>query len=228
MKKITVKNVVEFRRTDEKKRLAFLNSLLREKRAADDGGGGDYWVSCLSAISNILLDKDKRRIGGKIAELEERIEETDHKGTKTRWQRNIDILYNFEDFDFDSLRPEDIHQLKKPVAISLVDIEDFPIECKPNFVFWFENDGFREIGATWFIAKLGGYKKSELGMFADIMHRYLVANYSDDYKINAEYCVAVDLVNAREVRYSQILTDEIKPLLGKTISEMRKLLPKGK
>src|SRR5690606_28780270 len=106
-----------------------------------------------------------------IAELEDWIEETEHKGTKVRWQRNIDILHNFEDFDFESLRPDDIHLLKKPAALSLINIEGFPIESKPSFVFWFDNDGFKEIGATWFIVKIDGYKKSELGMFADIMYR---------------------------------------------------------
>lgn len=112
IKKITIKSVVEFRRKDEKRRLAFLNGLLPEKESKeDDKGGGDYgsvaWVPYQMSFTIW-----KKRIDGKIAELEDWIEETEHKGTKVRWQRNIDILHNFEDFDFESLRPDDIHLLK--------------------------------------------------------------------------------------------------------------------
>lgn len=225
MKKISIKNVIEFRRRPEKSRLAFLNSILREKPKGENDGGGDYWVSCLSAIGNVFYSMDKKLIGEKVSVLEDRIEETKHSGTKSRWQKNIDILHSFEDYDFDSLRPDKVDFLKKADSLSIIKIKDFPIESKPHFVFSFENKGAEEVGAVWFIAKKDGYKKSELGMFSDIIYRYLVLNYAEHYKINPKFCIAIDLVNGREVRYSELMSGDISFLLDNTVAEMRKLRP---
>jgi len=53
-----------------------------------------------------------------------------------------------------------------------------------HHVFAFGKDNAPEIGAIWFIAKLGGYPKEELGMFADVLYRYLKSNFGKEYDIN--------------------------------------------
>lgn len=90
-------------------------------------------------------------------------------------------------------------------------------------MFTFSNNGFEEIGAVWFVIKKDGFNKSELGMFNDIMYRYLMMNYSDKFKINPKYCIAVDLVNCQEVNYYQLLNGDISFLLDNTIDEVKKL-----
>lgn len=228
MKKISIDNLIEFRRkTSDSTRFTVLNNTQKEIVKKPDGTGGNYWVSCLSTIAKIFNTDDKNLIDEKIEDLRNRIELTEHRGTKTRWQKNIDILFNFEDFDFNSIKPSGaLKFLKKSDDKSVIKINDLLIEAKPHHVFSYSNNGFEEIGAIWFIAKKEGFKKSELGMFCDIIHRYLIINFSDNYKINPRYCIAVDLFNCQDVKYSQLLEGEITYLLDSTIDEVKITLSK--
>lgn len=225
MKKIPVDKLIDFRRKKlDRAKITVLKSTQKEKEKKADGSGGNYWVSCLSAIINLFIDDSEDLIGEKIDDLRNRIKRTQHVLTKQRWQKNIDILFAFQEYDMTSIKPAGkLTFLKKPKDKSILKIKDVLIESNPSHVFTFLNNGFEEIGAVWFVIKKDGFNKSELGMFTDIMYRYLILNYSDKFIINPKYCITIDLVNCQEVNYYQLLNGDISFLLDNTIDEVKKL-----
>ncbi|MCM4150025.1 hypothetical protein DHD05_00335 [Arenibacter sp. N53] len=221
MDKITVKKLIDFRNKSERSKKTFANNLKQDKKS-ENASGGDYWISSLSTISNIFKTNNTDLFADKIELLYNKIENSEDKRTKLMFQRNIDILYSFEDFDFHNIKPNlDLEFLKKPESKSIIDIQGFPIHVKPNHVFTFHNNGNYEIGAIWFIAKLQGYKRVELGMFADVLYRYLTKNYSKDYSVNLSYCCAVDVSNGHDVNYTNIQKGEIPILIDQTIEDIK-------
>jgi hypothetical protein len=225
MRKVSIKNLVDFRRKSTRSRLTFLNNIRKDKKINPDESGGDYWVSCLSAISNVFSTGDTSLITEKVNVLRDRIIEASDRNTKNRWQKNIDILHKFENFDFQSIKPTSkLTFHRKSELNSIINIDGLPIESKPHYVFSYNNKNYKEIGAVWFIAKKDGFKQNELGMFCDIMHRSLTARYTDEYKIDPAFCIAVDVFNFHNVNFSQLLTGEVSVLLDSTVDEIKKIL----
>ncbi len=224
MKKVTVKNLIEFRGKNERTRITFVNNLKKAKKKSEDGSGGDYWISCLSAVRNSFKYDNEDLLDDKISELVEKIKVTEIKRIKDQFNRNIDILNNFKEFEIQHLKPNvDLTFLKQPKIKSLLDIKGFPIEAKPCHIYTFSENNSEEIGGIWFIAKLKGFKKSELGMFTDILYRYLDKHYSKDFYVNPDYCLAVDLFNGQEVNYSEIQNGNIPTLINSTLDELKKV-----
>lgn len=225
MKNLTVKNIIEFRNKTDRSKRRFVEDMRLDIEKDRSDGGGDYWVSSVSALCNAYKQNDLRFVKDKMDELEEKLANTEIKTTKDMYKRNIEILYNYEDFDFKKLQPQrKMAFQRKPKAYSVLTLKGLQIQSNPSHVFTFERNGVKEIGAIWFIAKLGGYKKDELGMFADILFRYLNTNYPDDYVLNSKYCVAVDVVNVHQVSYAQIQKAEIPEILVTTIGEIKRLM----
>ncbi len=224
MKKVTVKNLIEFRGKNERTRITFVNNLKKEKKKSEDGSGGDYWISCLSAVRNSFKYDNEDLLDDKISELADKIRVTEIKRIKDQFKRNIDILNNFKEYEIEHLKPNvDLTFLKQPKMKSLLDIKGFPIEAKPCHIYTFSENNSEEIGGIWFIAKLRGFKKSELGMFTDILYRYLDKHYSKDFYVNPDYCIAVDLFNGQEVKYSEIQNGNIPILVDSTLDELKKV-----
>jgi len=223
MEKITIKNLIDFRRKNERTRITFVHNLKKEKKS-DDSSGGDYWISCLSAITNAFKYENTDLLEAKIELLRDKIKYSQIKRIKDQFQRNIDILSNFQDFDFQHLKPNsDLTFLKQPKIKSIIDIKGFPVESKPSLIFSFSENNSEEVGGIWFVAKLNGFKKTELGMFVDILYRYLEKRYSKDFYVNPNYCIAVDLFNGQDVNYSEIQNGDIPILIDSTIDEIKKL-----
>lgn len=224
MKKVTVKNLIEFRGKNERTRITFVNNLKKEKKKSEDGSGGDYWISCLSAVRNSFKYDNEDLLDDKISELADKIRVTEIKRIKDQFKRNIDILNNFKEYEIEHLKPNsDLTFLKQPKMKSLLDIKGLPIEAKPCHIYTFSENNSEEIGGIWFIAKLKGFKKSELGMFTDILYRYLEKHYSKDFYVNPDYCIAVDLFNGQEVKYSEIQNGNIPILVDSTLDELKKV-----
>lgn len=224
MKKVTVKNLIEFRGKNKRTKITFVHNLNKEKNKSEDSSGGDYWISCLSAIRNSFRFDDEDLLDEKINLLSDKINVTEIKRIKDQFQRNIDIVNSFKDYDLKHLKPNtNLTFLKQPKIKSLLDIKGLPIEAKPCHIYTFSENNSEEIGGIWFIAKLNGFKKSELGMFTDILYRYLDKYYSKNFYVNPDYCVAVDLFNGQEVNYSDIKNGKIPILIDNTIDELNKV-----
>lgn len=224
MEKITVKKLIEFRSKNERTRITFVNNLKKEKNISDKESGGDYWISCLSAIRNTYKYDKVNLIDEKIISLIDMITVTERKQTKDRFQCNIEILNNLKDYDFGNLKPNfDLTFLTQPKHQTILDIKDLPIEAKPCHIFTFSNNNSEEIGGIWFIAQMKGFKKSELGMFADILYRYLNKHYSNNFYVNPDYCTAVDLYNGKEVNYTDIQNGKIPILIDSTLDDLKKI-----
>lgn len=160
----------------------------------------------------------------KIDILIDKIKVSETKRIKDQFQRNIDIINNFKDYDLQHLRPNtDLIFLKQPKNQTILDINGLGIEAKPCHIFSFSENNSEEIGGVWFVAQLKGFNKSELGMFADILYRYLYKHYSKDFYVNPAYCIAVDLYNGQEVNFTEIQNGKIPILIDSTIEDLKKV-----
>lgn len=172
MKKISIKDVVEFTRKSDRSKQSFAANLKHTREKSSVESGGDYWISSISAVSNSYKLNDIQPIIDKRYELEDKYEGTEYKRSKIMYKRNIDILYGCEEFDLDKWRPsKKMEFMKKYREYSVLNINGLPIQVLPNHIFTFNNEDVKEqeIGAIWFVAKLDGYKKNELGMYVDIL-----------------------------------------------------------
>lgn len=225
MRKISVKDVIDFTRKSDRSKQTFAFNLKLEKERKNLETGGDYWISSISALSNSYKLNDIQPIIDKKDELEEKYATAEYKKTKIMYKRNIDILHGCEEFDLDKWRPsQKINFIKKHRDLSILNIDGLDIQVSPNHIFTFQNGDIENVGAIWFIAKLDGYKKDELGMFTDILYRYLYAHFSNDYNINAQYCIAVDVFKGINLNYIQFKEDGIPQILDLTIGEIKGLM----
>jgi hypothetical protein len=227
MRKLSIKNVVEFRSKGPKGKKSFALSLKLDKPKPEAGnsGGGDYWVSCLSAISNAFRSNDANLIAEKRQELEDKIPETEFKITRDMYRRNIQILRNYENFDLKKWRPtKKITLLKKNRDDFTLVIKGLEIQATPQHVFLFEKKNGDEVGAIWFVAKLGGFTVEELGMFTEMLYRYLKTRFGKKYTITTRYCIAVDLFGKTDVNYLRLENGEVNSVLSETLDEIKRLL----
>lgn len=222
MEKLTVKDLIKFRGKNNRTKITFVNNLKKEKIKSDDSSGGDYWISCLSAIRNTYRFNNTDLLDEKIDLLRDKIKVSEIKRIKDEFQRNIDIISNFKDYDFQHLKPNvDLTFLTQPKYQAILDIKGLPIEAKPCHIFTFSSNNSEEIGGIWFVAQLEGFPKSELGMFTDILYRYLNKHYSKDFYVNPNFCTAVDLFSGQEVNYTEIQNGKIPILIDSTLDDLK-------
>lgn len=226
--KISVNTVVDFQRIkSERAQLTFLNNLRKPKpeKESDENNGGNYWVHSVSTISNVFTSENNKEILDKIDIIDEKHTKATAKISKVMFQRNINILYNFEDFDFSQLKPKfKLSYLSKPRRESVIQIQGIPVQVLPQHVFSYEEGGQIKIGAIWFVAKLDGYKISELAAFTDALYRFLNINYSRKYPISSLFCKSVDVTNLSSVNYDDIKNKMVPSILNSTLLSFKKLL----
>lgn len=225
MKKLSIKDIIDFRGRSDRSKKTFATNLKLDTKKNGTESGGDYWVSCLSAISKSYKFNNSDFINDKIYELEEKFEAHGNKSVKTMYERNISILYGFENFDFTLWKPkEEVTFLKKHKSDFVQSIKGLQLKATPQHVFSYEGKGVNLVGSIWFIAKLGGYGKNELGMFTDILFRYLKNTYSEKFDLAPTYCIAVDTVSNIAVNYRELQEGKVSLLLDKTLDEIKKLI----
>lgn len=220
MKRISVKNIVTFRNKTEKSRKTFVNNLGKNNEISLDGGG-DYWVRSLSALSNAIKEKNTEPIKKKIADISNDFKPSMIKQTKVMYERNLHILHNYEDFNFSNWLPGNAKILSKNSKKAIIDISSLPVQITPSQIYSFEEGGNKCVGAIWFLAKLEGFKKEELGIFAEALHIYLVTNFGNNHHISAKNCLIVDVLNKEEVNYQMIVDEEIPSLLFETLESIK-------
>ncbi len=227
MQKITIKELVDFRRMSSdrgKKNFAYkLKNRQKKEKLSNEESGGDYWVTSTSCIYNVFKHNTTELYEDKINELTTKLEATVDKRIKSMYQRNIDILTSFKDFSFEDIRPFKITKFETVQKIhKVLDVNNFPLYLNPSIVFSHERNGKSELGAIWLVPKLNGFKKVELGMFCEILHKFLTKNYSDSYQISDDLCVVIDTFSAQKVAYQELLNGDIPFLIKKTLDEINK------
>ena len=225
MHKITIKELVEFRRRTDRTRKNFaykLRTRQAKEKAEEDVGGGDYWITSTSTIYNVFKYQNTDFYDTKIDELHEKYDTTEDLRIKSMYQRNSNILISFKDFDFGDLRPESIQKFEKvPKFYKILTLDGFPLYLNPSLLFSYEKNGKNELGALWLIPQLNGFKKSELGMFCEVLYRFLIKNYSDKYQISEDFCIAIDTYNAQKLSYKELVVGEFPFLIDKTLTEIK-------
>ena len=221
MKKISVKNIILFRKKSDKSKKTFLNSINKLKTKNTEGGG-NYWVRSISAISNAFKTNDNQLIKDKINDIADDFNNSSRKQTKVMYQRNLDILHNFEDFDFSKWYPNKTFQILDKISKkSIIEINKVPVQILPNQIFTFTKNKIEYVGAIWFIAILDRYNKTELGIYAETLFNYLKANFSKKYSVSPNECLVVDVLNIDEVNYQMIIDKKIPTILKETLKSIR-------
>ena len=223
MQKLTAKKIIEFRRLPQTRKKTFANNL--NKPIEKSESGGDYWISCVSALTSACKTNNNKLINDKIDFLLNQLRETSYKQTKDMYQKNINILTSYKEYDFTKLKPKKTSEfLTMPNTKSILTVKGLSIQVSPNHVFTFKNDQKDEVGAIWFIAQLNGFKYDELQIFSELLYKYLAANYAKKHNINSNFCIAVDVVTQKEFKHSKIAKSDAESLLELTISDLKSFL----
>ncbi|WP_294275989.1 hypothetical protein [uncultured Chryseobacterium sp.] len=140
------------------------------------------------------------------------------------YQRNLDILKSFKEFDILTLRPTNIIKFETThKSIKVITIQNFPIYINPDLVYHFEQDGKDFIGSLLLVPQLGGFTKANLGIFCEVLYEFLNKHYLDQYKISEEYCIVIDTFNASKISYLELINKKVPSLLKSTLDEIKRL-----
>lgn len=227
MKKINIKDLFEFRRRSDKRRYAFVSKLETSNDNDTDisEGGRDYWVRSITALSRAFKENDNSIISDRIDNIINDYEPNMLNKTKIMYDRNLQILHNFEDYDFNELKPSTkIEIIEKGRKKGIINIKNLPIKVLMHQVYSFKNEQDEKfIGSVLFLAKLDNYKPHELGIFAEAVYNFLIENYSDKYFISPENIRIIDVMSTVDINYQMVLNGDIPPLLNSTLDEIVKL-----
>ena len=225
MKKLRILDLVEFNRKSDRSKLTHVTNFQKEKNDSEkekNESGGDYWVSCNSAIVKYFKSEDEKILRTKIDQLLKMIENSPRKQTKDRFQANIEIIQNFSSFNIKEIKPyQEISILKKEEKYPKIKIENLTIEVKPDVIFSFNEN---KIGSVWFLTKKGGFNSNELAMFSDILFRYINKTYSNKFEIIFDNLIVVDVFNSSYLTYNQVNEGEIKSPLIDVIKDFKNLM----
>ncbi|OJV56480.1 MAG: hypothetical protein BGO31_15465 [Bacteroidetes bacterium 43-16] len=229
MEKITVKELVKFRnKGSQKSKRSFALKLKTRKpkeRKEEEKSGGNYWSISNSTIYNTFKYGKDEYYDKKIEDVLERYKNTDSKKDKDMYQRNLDILRSFKEFDILNLRPPNINKFETiHKSIKIITIQGLPIYLNPDLVFNFEQEENKFIGALLLVPKLHGFTKADLGIFCEVLYSFLTKHYSNDFKISKEYCIAIDTFNASKISYLDITIEKKPSLLNATLLEIKNLI----
>ncbi|MEZ7496605.1 hypothetical protein QO206_14010 [Leeuwenhoekiella aequorea] len=226
MEKVSVSKLVELRRiTKEGSKQTFIRNLLKGKVQDPDkiDIGGDYWITSSSAVAATFWNNEKKYLEDKIQDLSNKIELSEFQRTKNQFQENIDLLVIMQDFDFRSILPNTELQ-KLSVIKNIITISNVPIQVRPQRIFSYSDNGAKQVGGVWFVAKKDGYSDGELGMFCTAIYQYLKIRYGDEYVVDPNFCIAVDISRAKDLSYTEILKNGTSEILLNAINELNKLL----
>lgn len=228
---IKVKELIDFHRKAEgKNKNRFAQKLKsREKKVVEkkegDNGGGDYWISSNSCILKVFKTGNKELYDEKIYELENKLTVCKHKNTKTNLERNIQRLENFKDFDLSEVKPIGDLKYNIPVKKYIKDFifKELPIYLNPSTFYSYKKEDQDYIGALWLVSSKEGFKKSEIGVFCELLYHLILSKYGDKYNIEKEYCCVVDVCNAYSVSYNDLEQKNVLPLLETIISRLKEI-----
>lgn len=226
--KIKIKEIVDFKGYGQRKKKNFITKLklpvavIEVKEKSD---ARDYWVRSISAIIASCKANNNEKIVQKITDIERDKNGTTNRRTIQQYDNNLKILSTFRDFNFRDLFPENYKILEKGLKKGEIIIQnDFEIKVQISLPFTFEIGEVTKVGAIWFVAIKNGYKRSQLGIFAELAFNFLSSNYSESYEVCPENILIVDAYSTRSVSYSMLQSGEIPSELQSTLSEIQTLL----
>lgn len=224
MEKITIANVVDFKNKSAASQITLINKLNRPKNPDEKSEGGHYWISALSAIKSALKLDNHQPIADKIGMLEDILETEQKHINKVRWQRNIDMLHRFEEYDFSRLQPRTSFRILKGLdeRVPLI-IQGLPIKVTPDVIFAFEENGIKKIGSAMFVGKLKEYRLDDLAMFNDALYRFLKKNKGQEFEVCQECCFVIDIFSLNVVSFSQIADGSLSTYLDDTLEQISRL-----
>jgi hypothetical protein len=225
MKKLSVKQLIEFRGKSDRAKKTFVERIKSNKIEPPADGGGDYWITSYSAVCNSYRQDNLDLIDQKIDELKEKLTGTKHTISKIMYQRNIVNLQKYKGMDIKKLRPSGkVSFLKKSSGNGLLTIKGLEVLAKPSHIFSFGKTNEEKVGAIWFTAKKDGYRIEQIGMFCEMLYRFLKHNYSNKYELTPRFCIAVDILSGHNVNYSQIENGALSPILLGTLDDINKYM----
>lgn len=227
MDKLTPKKIIEFRGLSERRIRSFIDELLTDNPADEEKEKRHYWQACLTAIGSACKQSKVALIRERIDKLLTRKAAKTLKRTIQQYQRNIAALHNFEEYDFSKIKPDQITFQTSPREKAILTVKGLPVKVAPSYVFSFNEGGSKQIGAIWFVADKDGLRSDEFGIFLELMHRYLYANYGKTHTVNPEYCRVVEVFTGREMKYSDVNPDEISALLDKLVDAIKAAIRKA-
>lgn len=229
MQRIKINELVDFKRKQSdryKKNFAYKlkTRVPKEKTEAEkeQEEPRDYWIFSTSCIYNVFKNASDEFYDPKIEELFLKMSNPELKSTTfSMYKRNRDILISFKEFEINSLRPNKFTRQGVQTEHKTLTIDGFPLYVKPNLVFSFERNGKSEIGALWLVPQVDGFKKSELGIFCEVLYRFLLKNYANNFQISEDYCIAIDTFSAQSITYTDLSNNSFPFLLDSTLKEIQ-------
>lgn len=226
---IKAKELIDFHRKAEgKNKRKFAQKLkTREKKVIEkkegSNSGGDYRISSRSCILNVFKAGDYGVYDDKVEELEGKLSDCKHKNTRVNLERNIQMLDKFREFDLSELKPNVQVKYNIPIKKDIKEFvfKDLTIYLNPSTLYSYEKGDVDCIGALWLVSSKDGFKKSELGVFCELLYRFIVKEYGDKYHFEKEYCCVVDICNAYFISYSDIENKEVPALLEGIIDRIK-------
>ena len=226
MKEISVKDLIDFRRKSDRSKETFIQKLNYSAGGEiEPASGGDYWVRSLTALSRAFKEGDNSIIVERIKNILEDYQPNMSDKTKTMYDRNLQILYNYEDFDFGELKPtNEIVILEKLRKKGVLSMQGLPVKVLLHQLYSFENEeGNDSLGCVLFLAKLQPYQPTELGIFAEAVFNFLNANYAEKFTISPEDIRILDVMTGTKISYQNVLDGAVPSLLSSTLDEIVKL-----
>jgi hypothetical protein len=226
MNKLTVKTLIEFRRKkSDKSKKTFVESIQSPKIEIPKESGGDYWIAALSAINESYQINTLSAINSKIINLQEKLTNTARSITKNMYQQNLALLSKYKRINLVPFRPSgELTFLKKSSSNAVLTVKGFQIVSNPSLIYTFGKKGREQIGGIWFTAKINGYAIEEVGMFCDLLYKFLNHNYSKKYSVIPKYCIAIDTFSANTVTYANIESGKTPQVLSSTFDEISRFM----
>lgn len=224
MEKVSVKDLVDFKRKSDRSKKTFAYKLKTRETKPRGDGGGNWWSTSLSAIGNTFKSGDTTILEGKIEDLQKRHNTSDNKLAKLQYIQNIDVLHSMLDYDFDQIRPNhEFTPVKSIYEQKIIEVYGLPVQAWPTSVFSFRENGTNQIGAIWFVTNKDPFNNAELGMFAEMLYRYLCERHSHNFNVSPDFCIALEPKRGFHVSFKMIEDGDVVSILDKTIIEIKSL-----
>jgi len=226
MKELPIKKLIEYNSYSDRRKSTMLGKLQQvESVFSNSKDARDYWHRSLTAIRKSFKLNDYQFLIDRIKFITDDLSKTTVRTTKIMYERNIQILNNFLEFDYTRLMPSHkVRFIPQTTEVSIISVSGIQLKIHGDDLFSYESNGVVHIGAVWFVASKDGYRNDELAIFVDALYRMLDNNLSDDYIINADYCFVVDAMKKNVLTYSQIMRKPTKSKLDLIASEISKKL----